>query len=153
MILANHFRLFCCWTHRWQSRAFPFHERETEHWLKEEWPHSLLHHNSSTSQQWENQNGSLHRDCLPCQTHWGIFLTVFHCQSRNLIRHTSQPAGTGPCQRRWEDETQAVSQVLRRRQEKLISPCVLITGQKGSQQHHVCRVQEMDTNCKQLLCF
>lgn len=49
---------------KWQSPAFPFHERETEHWFKEEWPHSLLHHNSSSSQQWEQGNVFLHR--LPC---------------------------------------------------------------------------------------
>lgn len=78
---------------KWQSRAFPFHERETEHWLKEEWPHSLLHHNSSTSQQWEQHNMSLHSDCFPCQTHSGIFLMVFHCQSRNLILHISKQWG------------------------------------------------------------
>lgn len=73
LISANHFCLFCSWAHKWQSRAFPFHERETEHWLKEEWPHSLLHHNSSTSQEWENQDVSLHSACLPLPNPLGHF--------------------------------------------------------------------------------
>lgn len=64
--------LFLC-SDKWQSHAFPFHERETEHWLKEEWPHSLLHHNSSASQQWEQRNVSLHSDCLPLPNPLGHF--------------------------------------------------------------------------------